>query len=127
VITGFSNPLYIKSGKFYISTPWLPMATEDVASLPSRDWLGALSEVQFFIHSSSAEPLSVIGVEDTSQYTIQVCAKPLQLNEQVRLLIPTCSMFKVQCFIACGEPGLHKVLVFSNLYLLNLAIGNSSC
>ncbi|XP_065901481.1 glycerophosphocholine phosphodiesterase GPCPD1-like [Dysidea avara] len=53
------------------------MAAEGVATLSCRDWLGTQNEVQFFIHSSSAEPLSVIGVEDTSQYTIQVRAKPL--------------------------------------------------
>ena len=44
----------------------------------TRDWLGTQNEVQFFIHSSSAEPLSVIGVKNTSQCTIQVRAKPLR-------------------------------------------------
>jgi len=44
----------------------------------TRDWLGVQNEIQFFIHSSSMEPLSVIGVEDTSQYTIQVRAKSLR-------------------------------------------------
>ena len=59
------------------------MATEGVATLSCRDWLGTENEVQFFVHSSSVEPLSVIGVEDTSQYSIQVRAKPLLRHCQV--------------------------------------------
>ena len=54
----------------------------------TRDWLGAQNEVQFFIHSSLAEPLSLIGVGDTSQYTIQVCAKVSYTGRIYVILIP---------------------------------------
>jgi len=84
------------------------MATEGVASLSNRDWLGAQNEVQFFIHSSSTEPLSLIGVEDTSQYTIQVRAmsrRRCQVNEQVSSHLP------ITCPSLCWGPLLlHKVL-----------------
>jgi len=72
------------------------MATESVATLCGKDWLGTHShEVQFFVHSSSTEPLSLISVKDTSHYTIQVRAKSLahccQVCSQVCL---TCNYVK---------------------------------
>lgn len=51
-----------------------------------KDWLGKDSEIQFFFHSSKSVPLSILGVEDTSQYTIQVEVKPLRNSELTNVL-----------------------------------------
>ena len=51
-----------------------------------RDWLGRDNEIQFFFHSSRSEPLHVVGVADTSRYTIQVEVKSLRGNEVRHLM-----------------------------------------
>lgn len=60
-----------------------------------KDWLGKDSEIQFFFHSSRTKPLTIIGVEDTSQHTIQVEVKPLRSNE-----VNNPCMLDYVCFIS---------------------------
>lgn len=64
-----------------------------------RDWLGKDNEIQFFFHSSRSEPLYVVGVGDTSRYTIQVEVKSLRGNE-VRHFCTRCFILDHVCFIA---------------------------